>query len=380
MALTQDDLITELQQLAEELRTTPTIEEMNEQGAYSGVTYYNHFDSWNAALEQAGLETTVESHISRDDLLEDLQYIDEMIEGSHPTVTAIKEHGTYSLTTYYNAFGGLEEALQEADIEMVEEAPISKEEIISEIQRLATDNTPPTTDQMDEQGAFTARTCSDRFGSWNAAVTAAGYEPHLDPSAATRDDLLDEIRRLGEERGRTPAVREMRDHGKYPPSRYFRNFDSWNDAVVEAGYPPNERRGDPAKLQIPESELIDELQRLADDIGGRPTTEDMLTDGKYSTKPYYNRFESWNQAVEIAGYTPFTGTSEDVYSSEELLTELTRLADALGHPPTTTEMAEQGAISTPPYQKRFGSWIEALREAGLEPSERQRRKQSHTSG
>ena len=379
MALTQDELITELQRLAEELGTTPKSREMTEHGAYTDKTYYNHFESWNTALEQAGLEKRVEWAISREELLEDLQHIHETSEESYPTVTAIKEHGTYSLTTFYKEFGGLEEALQEADIEKIED-PISKEEIISEIQRLATDATPPTTDQMDKHGAFSARTCYDRFGSWNAAVTAAGYDVHLDPQDATRDDLLTEIRRLAEERGRTPTVRDMRDHGKYTPARYYSNFGSWNDAVREAGYSPNEQWADPAKLRIPQEDLIDELQRVGDEVGGRPTTQDMLTTGKYSTKPYYNRFESWNRAVEIAGYTPFTGTSEDVYSSEELLTELTRLADELGHPPTTTEMAEQGAISTQPYQKRFGSWIAALREVGLEPSERQLRTHSHMSG
>jgi hypothetical protein len=99
-------------------------------------------------------------------------------------------------------------------------------------------------------------------------------------------------------------------------------------------------------------------------------------DGKYGTKPYYNRFGSWNRAVELAGFEPFTGVSEDIYSTEELLTELQRLAEERGRPPTTEDMRNHGRMSTQPIVNRFGSWIDALREAGLEPTEQQLRPHS----
>jgi hypothetical protein len=53
---------------------------------------------------------------------------------------------------------------------------------------------------------------------------------------------------------------------------------------------------------------------------------------------------------------------------EELIDELQRLAQELDRPPTTRQMNEQGKFSPSPFKNLFGSWIEALRAAGLEPT------------
>lgn len=376
MGVTREELLTELQRLAEELGGTPTIDEMDAHGEYTGGTYYNHFESWNAALREADLELNNPYTIRREALIEDLQRINELIEEPYPTTEAIREHGTYSRTTYYAEFGSLEAALDAAGIERVTDTPVSKETLLEELHRLASDGSPPTTSEMDEEGAFSARTYIDRFGSWNEALEAAGYAPHLEVVAASDEDLLDEITRLHEDLGRVPTTRDMQEHGEYTASRYFSTFESWNAAVEEAGLPPHERWTTPDALRIPASELLDELQRVADIVDGRPTTEDMNEDGKYGTKPYYNRFGSWNRAVELAGFEPFTGTSEDIYSTEALIAELQRLAEERGRPPTTDDMWKHGRMSTQPFVNRFGSWIAALRKAGFEPTERQLRPHS----
>jgi hypothetical protein len=279
MSVTQEELMTELQRLAEDLGKTPTTDEMDAHGEYTGATYYNHFESWNAALRQADLELNNPYTISREALIEDLQRIDETIEEPNPTTEAIREHGTYSRTTYYAEFGSFDAALDTAGIEKVTDTPVSKETLLEEVQRLASDGSPPTTKVMDEKGAFSARTYINRFGSWNAAVEAAGYEPHLKLVDASKEDLIDEIKRLHDDLGRAPTTRDMQKHGKYTASRYFSNFESWNAAVEEAGLTPHERWTIPDELRISASELLSELRRVADIVDGRPTTEDMNEDG-----------------------------------------------------------------------------------------------------
>lgn len=376
MGVTQEELLTELQRVAEDRGTTPTMDEMDAHGEYSGATYYNYFESWNTALREADLPLNNPYTVSREALIEDLQRINEIIEEPYPTTDAIREHGTYSRTTYYTEFESLDAALDAAGIEKINDSPVSKETLLEELHRLASENSPPTTDEMDEEGTFSARTYIDRFGSWNEALEAAGYEPHLEVVDASKEDLIDEIKRLHEELGRVPTTRDMQEHGDYTASRYFSTFESWNTAVEEAGLTPHERWTTPDELRISASELLSELRRVADIVDGRPTTEDMNEYGEYGTKPYYNRFDSWNRAVELAGFEPFTGTSEDIYSTEELITELQRLAEDRGRPPTTEDMWEHGRISTQPFVKRFGSWIDALREAGIEPTELQLRPHS----
>lgn len=376
MGVTQEELLTELQRVAEDLGNTPTMDEMDAHGEYSGATYYNYFESWNTALREADLPLNNPYTVSREALIEDLQRINEIIEEPYPTTDAIREHGTYSRTTYYTEFESLDAALDAAGIEKINDSPVSKETLLEELHRLASESSPPTTDEMDEEGTFSARTYIDRFGSWNEALEAAGYEPHLEVVDASKEDLIDEIKRLHEELGRVPTTRDMQEHGDYTASRYFSTFESWNTAVEEAGLTPHERWTTPDELRISASELLSELRRVADIVDGRPTTEDMNEYGEYGTKPYYNRFDSWNRAVELAGFEPFTGTSEDIYSTEELITELQRLAEDRGRPPTTEDMWEHGRISTQPFVKRFGSWIDALREAGIEPTELQLRPHS----
>jgi len=52
--------------------------------------------------------------------------------------------------------------------------------------------------------------------------------------------------------------------------------------------------------RVPPTELLDELQRLATKLGQTPTLEDMNNEGAYSSTPYYDRFGSWNAAIEEA--------------------------------------------------------------------------------
>ena len=52
-------------------------------------------------------------------------------------------------------------------------------------------------------------------------------------------------------------------------------------------------------------ELINELQRLADEVKKYPPTmSDMDEDGEYYARSYQLRFGSWSEAVEAAGFTP----------------------------------------------------------------------------
>lgn len=365
------ELIQHLRELAEELGRSPTTEDMHEHGRYSAQAYYYYFDTWNETLEAADLATTA---TTRADVVEDLRRIQDIVGNPSSWSEAIREHGRQPLSQVYSKFGDLESALDEAGIEQREPDTISQGDVIEEITRLATDGTPPTTDQMDEEGAYSARTCHDLFGSWSDALRAAGYEPPKTGNEYTDEELLEEIERLVKKFGRPPTTREMREYGKYTASVYFGRFGSWNDAIRAAGYTPVASAPDASGQRIPASELLAEIDRLADQVGGRPTAEQMNEHGQYSVHPYVNRFGSWNSAIERAGFTPFTGTTEDLFSREELITELQRLGDVVDRPPTVRQMTELGRYSSSPYKRRFGSWVEALRAAGFEPTTHQLRR------
>jgi hypothetical protein len=79
------------------------------------------------------------------------------------------------------------------------------------------------------------QTVIEHFGSWNAAKREAGLVPRR---FATRGELLQVLRELGEELGRTPTARDLEERRGRLPSKslYWHTFGSLTTALREAGF------------------------------------------------------------------------------------------------------------------------------------------------
>jgi hypothetical protein len=79
------------------------------------------------------------------------------------------------------------------------------------------------------------QTVIEHFGTWNAAKRAAGLLPRR---FATREELADQLRRLGEELGRVPTARDLDERRGTMPSKslYWHTFGSLSTALREAGF------------------------------------------------------------------------------------------------------------------------------------------------
>lgn len=227
---------------------------------------------------------------------------------------------------------------------------ISKQELLDELRRLGGDS-PPSISDMVSDGKFSETPYKNRFGSWNAAVRAAGYIPNR---SATNEELLEEIRQVGGDSA--PEMSDMESDGQFWPSIYQRRFGSWNTALKAAGYTPNDH--------YTEDELLDEMRRLSGNEP--PTMSEMDSNGKFSVGPYKNRFGSWNEAVRAAGYSP---NIEQNVSDWRLLTALREAADDNGVAPPQESASETGFTAST-YKDRFGSWWRAVVQAGLLPRNR----------
>ncbi len=100
---------------------------------------------------------------------------------------------------------------------------------------------------QDPESRIHPQTVIEHFGTWNAAKRAAGLFPRR---FLTRDDLLAQLRGLGEELGRTPTARDLaaRRHTLPSGSLYAHTFGSLTNALREAGFdvPVGEERLDRA--------------------------------------------------------------------------------------------------------------------------------------
>lgn len=125
-----------------------------------------------------------------------------------------------------------------------------------------------------------------------------------------------------------------------------------------------------APNRIPEDELLGYLQAFAEELGRVPRVRDMEREGKYADQTYYNRFKSWEDALEKAGlYDDFERSKFDgaEHHFGDLVDEMVRVAAVVGRPPTGTDLDDFGEFSHSAYQTTFGSWAEALRTCGFPP-------------
>ena len=79
------------------------------------------------------------------------------------------------------------------------------------------------------------QTVIEHFGTWNAAKRAAGLTPRR---FISREELLDQLRQLGDELGRTPTARDLDANRKRMASKslIWHTFGSLTAALKEAGF------------------------------------------------------------------------------------------------------------------------------------------------
>jgi hypothetical protein len=87
----------------------------------------------------------------------------------------------------------------------------------------------------DPEGGMHPQTVIEHFGTWNAAKRAAGLLPRR---FATREELVEQLRLLGRELGRTPTAQDIRARRGTMPSAslYWHTFGSLSTALREAGF------------------------------------------------------------------------------------------------------------------------------------------------
>jgi Homing endonuclease associated repeat len=114
----------------------------------------------------------------------------------------------------------------------------SEEQILAELRSCADRlGRSPTMREFagDPETTIHPQTVVERFGSWNAAKRRAGLVPRR---FATREELLQVLRDLGEELGRTPTARDLGARRGAMPSKslYWHTFGSLSAALREAGF------------------------------------------------------------------------------------------------------------------------------------------------
>lgn len=111
--------------------------------------------------------------------------------------------------------------------------PISDDEIIADMRRVALGSGGASLPLRlyESVGSYSYKTASRRFGSWNAALKAAGL-PVLNEVDVTDEELFGNIEQLWLHLGRQPRKRELvRPLSRFSEGPYTRRFGAWRQAL-----------------------------------------------------------------------------------------------------------------------------------------------------
>lgn len=156
--------------------------------------------------------------------------------------------------------------------------------------------------------------------------------------------------------GYTPSVNTLGKHGLPTSGTIRRRYDmSYNEFLLSLGLPVNKK----STGQKSKEEMLQDLKDIAEELGRVPQASDLTGRHGISGKgTYADRFGSWTNALQQAGFKPVWRPVSD----EELIIELRRFYIENGRSPTTRDKLLFGWAT---FNIRFSGWDNALRTAGL---------------
>ena len=268
------------------------------------------------AVDILGLLAEVKTGYTREVLVNHLLKLTGEI-GRVPTqkdvIAASKSRGVASLATYQSHFGSFTEALLAAGLDIHKLVVVqnkSKDELLDDLRFLAQKigRTPTTVDlaavKLEGRVTATSVTYVARFGSYMAAVIAAGLKPNRHPSK-TDAEMLEELKALAQQIGRIPTQSDITaaySNGEISSSGTYRlRFGSLDRALERVGL--RSRRVENSKKSS--EELAVDLVKLSEQLGRIPTQIDVGNASKKeimaSAATYKRRFGTWKSALRAAG-------------------------------------------------------------------------------
>ena len=203
----------------------------------------------------------------------------------------------------------------------------TKEKLIAEIKRLheAGVDLSPTAIQKTQSALFSSARSRSHFGSWRAAIEAAGldYEGFKRIKQRwTREEIVERIRELhAQGHDLLDPSFKIKHRGLYLAACAHRYFGSWRRAVNAAGLDHEKMRESRVWTRARILRTIQELN-----AGGKPLGWAYIEEhepGIYRAARRKENFGSWMGALEAAGvsYTPLRGPNANISTRPVMVME-----------------------------------------------------------
>jgi hypothetical protein len=294
-ALDESEVEEEIQSKSAETQSTESeADELKQTGEVDKSETTAKGDESNA--ETTTLSTGDDDRASMLDTVRDLH---QQI-GRIPKTTELPEECEYSPNDFYKEFGSWDETLEAAGID-------KEQALLEEIKRVAEKlgRVPNTTD-MDQHGTYSGSNYASYFGSWHTAVNKSGVKERYEnekEARKSREKYIADIKEYAEGTDDILTATEFTQQSDYSLNEFLQPFESWHDALEEAGVDNSSR-------------LLDEMRRVGEIVGHQPSTAEMNEHGNVSAGMYSDYFGTYTAAAEEAfGNETRNSTSSDTQNS-----------------------------------------------------------------
>ena len=390
------------QELAEILDRRPLVDEVVHLTDASLDDYIEEFDSWEAVFKTKviGVNKDLQSEVTptNTDLLEDLERVGAYLERP-PTCREYRDAGYYPVESILRRFGSWPAALAALGVEVDPNIPPEyfaadlTHNTIQRSERLRKEQFGHETVLRDdlyrialEIGSVSRWEDIDTFGAY--PITAYKELFHEIPSGiddsvvdnrptqclqsgTERTQLIKDIVSVSERLDRKVWPRDIAFFGRYTLPAYLAVFETLDEAFaaaeLETDHFPQTVSNWAGSWDLIFSDarsFVSALQTQYEQTGSAPTMAEMNDTGTYAQQ-CYDYYDTWREALIVAGIPPERRSPVRSISRNELLDGLRELDDELGYTPRTDDMQKYGEFGVNTYYKYWSSWKDALDEAGL---------------
>jgi hypothetical protein len=163
----------------------------------------------------------------------------------------------------------------------------------------------PTVEEMDKKGLYSSSVYRRRWGGWNNFLKSLSEKPNV-RRGITKEELVEEFKRIYELIGQVPTIEIMKKEGKYALSLYGRRFGSWNKFLQIQNLQPVK------KNIISKEEFISEFKCIKTLLKHIPTKTEFQEHGAITASVANRIWGSWNDFLRSQGIDVISYTDQDL--------------------------------------------------------------------